>query len=148
MSLEASEKLAPILFRMNWSLVRPRHGFFITSDNPLVRWVPPDQISPMYGDGGFTHKSLNVTLALSPQLMLLLTWRDDIPQLTTIDRDFVEFWNSQRAYRAEQFLYAHLEHRDLEWLASRFKDSRPSVTTQGFGPKTFAPVKVPRRWKY
>ena len=35
MVFRAMEKLAPILFAMNWGIVRPTHGFFITSDN---RW--------------------------------------------------------------------------------------------------------------
>jgi hypothetical protein len=36
-ALGAADKLAPILFRMKWSIVLPGHGFFITSDNPLGR---------------------------------------------------------------------------------------------------------------
>jgi len=32
-----------------------------------------------------------------------------------------------------------------EALADEFKDSRPNMSTEGFGPNKFAPVKVPRR---
>jgi Protein of unknown function (DUF4238) len=44
--LEVCNKLAPRLFDMNWSLVEPQHGFFITGDNPIVRWVDPETLHP------------------------------------------------------------------------------------------------------
>ena len=49
--LKVAESIEPILFQMTWSLVKPAHGFFITSDNPLVREVDyPETDHPIYGD--------------------------------------------------------------------------------------------------
>jgi Protein of unknown function (DUF4238) len=63
--LKAADKLAPLFFNMKWSLMAAANGFFITSDNPLVREVDPKSISPFYGDGGFANKTVEVTFPLS-----------------------------------------------------------------------------------
>ena len=39
------EMLTPILNEMKWSLAFAEHGYFITSDNPLVREVDPKNLS-------------------------------------------------------------------------------------------------------
>ena len=47
MSLATGDKLAQMLFDMRWSLAKAEHGFFITCDNPLVRWVDPELVHPI-----------------------------------------------------------------------------------------------------
>jgi hypothetical protein len=46
MALGASDNLAPLFFEMRWSLVTAEHGYFITSDNPVVRIVDPKTRHP------------------------------------------------------------------------------------------------------
>jgi Protein of unknown function (DUF4238) len=41
-ALEMADTLAPLFFDMHWSIIRAKHGFFITSDNPVVREVEPE----------------------------------------------------------------------------------------------------------
>jgi hypothetical protein len=146
-SFRTADKLAPILFRMNWSIVRPRHGYFISSDNPVTRFVDPKTSHPIYGDHGFLNKTAEVTLPLTPQAILLMTWRGDVPPNAVIELAHVRHMNRQRAIFADQFLYAHLSDKRLQRLATDFKDSRPITTTDGFGPDKFGDIEVPRRWK-
>jgi hypothetical protein len=54
-ALDSCNRLAPCLFEMNWSLVEAKHGFFVTSDNPVVKWVDPRTVHPIRGDGGFKN---------------------------------------------------------------------------------------------
>jgi hypothetical protein len=56
-SLAPLEQLTAIISKMKWCLVRPRHGFFITCDNPLVRQVAEKSVHRIYGDGGFMNPS-------------------------------------------------------------------------------------------
>ncbi len=77
--------------------------------------------------------------------MLVLTHEGVIPK-TSIDRDGTYIWNKQRAIWAEQYLYSHIKHKELIKLALNFKGSRPTLTMEGFGPKKFAEVIVPRKW--
>jgi hypothetical protein len=139
------DRLTPILFNMGWSLVYPKHGYFITSDNALARTSDPASHSPAYGDGGFLNKTVEVTFPLSPNTMLLMTWRD-MPLLSSeASREAVEGWNMMRAARAERFLYAHINDIRIAKLAARQRSSRPGIATQGLGPKKFAKTVVRRR---
>ena len=133
------------MLEMNWSVVEAKHGFFVTGDCPVVRWVHPKTIHPIRGDGGFKNPTAQVSLSLTPKLMLLMTPRGDIPARAVADRNCVTAWNHERAYRAERHIYSHLKHSDLQKLATHFKGSRPTLTTAGFGPKEFGEVEIPRR---
>jgi len=143
--LGAADKLAPILFDMNWSIVEPLHGFFITTDNPLVREVDPNTRHPIYGDHGFLNKTAEVLFPLSPQRLLLMSWGDGALDRGIFERDHVDIVNRRLAARSDRYVFAHIYHKRLKDLASEFKDSRPGITTDGFGPKEFAKIEVPRR---
>lgn len=143
-SLGIADKLAPLFFEMSWTLLEPRHGFFITSDNPVVRNVNPSTIHPMFGDHGFVNKTAQVTFPLSPKLMLLMSWNDRVRERAVISREHVTMLNETRAIHSERCLYAHICHKEIQALAMKFKDQRPGTVTQGFGPQRFAPVSIER----
>jgi Protein of unknown function (DUF4238) len=143
--LAASDKLIPILFKMKWCLVFAEHGFFVTSDNPLVLEVDPKTRHPIYGDHGFLNKTAEVTFPLSPKVVLLLSWDEKAPEHCPFERPHVDFVNCVRAAHSDRYLYAHVHHKRVEQLAAEFKYSRPNMTTEGFGPRKFAPIKVSRR---
>jgi hypothetical protein len=147
MSLELGDKLAQILFSMRWSLGTAKHGFFITSDNPLIRMVDPASIHPIYGDGGFINRTVQVTLALDPRTILILSQDEAIPERFLMTREGVEWWNRARALDADEFLYSHIEHSDIARLAMRFKGLRRTLTTEGFGPEKWGKVVMPRKRK-
>lgn len=147
-------ELAPVLHRMLWVLVEPKHGFFITGDNPLVRQVDPKTAHPFYGDHGFLNRTAEVTFPLSPQRMLMLIWGEgDTSRVGEQDaqlqlgRDFVDMMNRNRAIHAERYLYAHIRHKHIEELAREYKAHKPGMTTSGFGPERYAQVQVSRRRK-
>jgi hypothetical protein len=114
--LVAADKLNPLFIDMNWCVVKPRHGFFITSDNPVVRWIDPHT-----GDGGFYNKTVKVTFPLSPRLLLRLSW-EKVPRSLLIERDHVERVNRKLAAHSERYLYAHVHDKRLQRLAAEFKD--------------------------
>jgi hypothetical protein len=146
-ALGIADELAPLFLKMKWSLIIPISGFFITSDNPLVRRVQARTYHPIYGDHGFRNKTAEVSFPLSPQMMLLMSWSETMREIGALDRRYVEEANEVRAAHSDRFLYAHISDKRLQRLAARFKDSRPGMTTQGFGPDKFAKVTIPRRSK-
>jgi hypothetical protein len=143
----AADKLAPILYNMKWSVIEPGHGFFITTDNPLVREVDPKTRHPVYGDHGFLNKTAEVLFPLSPQRMMLMSWNEAARDFGAVERDHVDRINMGLAAQSDRYLYAHLRHKRLKQLAERFKHSRPGMTTDGFGPEKFAKIEVPREMR-
>jgi hypothetical protein len=117
--------------------------FFVTSDNPVVREVDPQSASPCYGDGGFANNTAEITFPLSPQKLLLMTWRD-VGYRREINGD-VWAANMARASHSEQFLYAHRNDAELTKLAAELRDSLPGMRISGFGPKNFGSVRLRRR---
>ena len=142
--IPAADQLAPIFFEMRWWTFTAVAGFFITSDNPLVRWVDPDTCHAIYGDHGFLNKTVEVTFPLSPRKLLLMCWSAaDLPE--DVGQEFTRHANMIRASQSDQFLYAHQNDDEIARLAAEFRDSRPTMTTQGFGPRKFGPVRLQRR---
>jgi hypothetical protein len=80
-------------------------------------------------------------------MLLLLSWKDHAREIGAFERDTVDLMNQIRAANSDRYLYAHIRHKRIEELAREFKDSKPAMTTKGFGPKRFAPIKVSRRSK-
>jgi len=145
--LEVSDELTPLFFKMNWSLVRPRHSFFITSDNPVVRMVNPYTRHPAFGDLGFYNKTAVVMFPLSPQMLLRLSW-ERVPARFVIEREHVTHLNRKLAAHSERYLYAHLLDKRLKKLAAEFKDKRPAIavtTSGGLRPEKFAETRLRRR---
>jgi hypothetical protein len=145
MALAASDKLTPLIHEMKWTVIEAQDGYFVTSDNPVVREVDPKTHHPIYGDHGFRNKTAEVTFPLSPKALLLLTWDENVPEHCALQGGHVDSMNEVRAGHSDRYLYAHVRDSRLEQLAAKHKDSRPNVTTDGFGPEKFAPVKVGRR---
>ena len=73
-----------------------------------------------------------------------MSW-SDAPRKEILERDAVDMANRSRAAHSDRYLYAHVRRKHIQALADEFKDSRPNMSTEGFGPNKFAPVKVPRR---
>ena len=73
-ALKLADTLAPLFYRMKWSIMRAKHGFLITSDNPVVREVDPRTRHPFYGDHGFLNKTVEVSFPLLQGRLLLMSW--------------------------------------------------------------------------
>jgi hypothetical protein len=143
-ALPIADELAPMFFHMNWYLIDAAEGYFISSDNPLVREVRRDTVHPIYGDHGFLNKTAEVTFPLSPHRLLLMAWSDE-PRRASVPLDSVRRANMARAAQSDRFLYTHLKSAEIEQLAAQFRDSRPGVTTDGAGPKKYGKVTVDSR---
>jgi hypothetical protein len=138
------DDLTDIFLNTHWSLVDAGSGFYITSDNPLLRMVPGPRPRR---DFGFRHKTMEVTFPLSPRRMLLLTYEKPPADRWIASKETVRGQNEGRAVSCEHELYCHLEHKHIARLSAQFKDKRLNRKVFGYGPKEYALVKVRRRRK-
>ena len=144
-ALTGADELAPLFLEMRWSLARAGHGYFITSDHPVVKQVDPSTKHPIVGDHDFYNKTVEVSFPLSSKILLIMTWNKDALEFGVLDRDQVILANRIRAAHSDRCLYAHIRDKRIERLAIEFKDSHPRMTSLGFGPKKFADIKLRRR---
>jgi Protein of unknown function (DUF4238) len=143
LALTIVDGLSMLFFKMHWSTFEPARGFFITSDNPVLHRNDPKTWHPVLGDHGFRNKTAEVTLPLSPQRTLVLTW-SPLPPFFAVQRNAVDGLNRSAAINSDRFLYAHVEHRHIAKLSRRFRDVRPRMKISGFGPKNFSEVRLKR----
>jgi hypothetical protein len=123
-----ADGLAPILFSRGWAVVTAVGDSFITSDNPVYRWVPQETAHPIYGDGGFENARAEVTFPLSTNKMLLIAATVDTEEPVFVDADDVRHLNRMRAVNAEEFLFSHQNDERVQSMAREFKDTRPRMT--------------------
>ena len=81
----------------------------------------------------------------APKVLLLLSWNPSAREIGALERDHVHKLNVVRAAHSERYLFAHIKDKRITDLAEKYKDSRPGLAVEGFGPKRFAPIKVARR---
>jgi len=141
-ALGVADELAKLFFGMQWYLFDAGEGFYITSDNPVCRRVHRSSVHPVYGDNGFLNRTAEVRFPLSPTLLLFLSWNSHALRRATLPAQRVREANEVRAAQSDQYLYAHVQSPDVEQLAARFRDSRPMMTTEGFGPEKYGPIKL------
>ncbi|MCP3732995.1 DUF4238 domain-containing protein [Sphingomonas sp. MG17] len=126
-SVALADELAPILFRRYWNIVTAVGDAFITCDNPVYRWVPPDTVHPIYGDGGFKNGRGEVTLPLSSTKLLLIGGRTSEGDALAVGWREVEQLNRMRAAHAEEVLFADRKDDRIAALAREFANSRPRM---------------------
>ncbi len=145
--LKSSYHLAHLFTKMKWSLVSPTEEYFITSDNPLIKSVDQKSVHPFYGDGGFTNNTLEVSFPLSPELLLVISHDTNTSNLKLYSLEQVYKTNQALAANSERYLFAHKYDPQIKDLAKKYRDSKPTIITDGFGPNKFADTKVKRSKK-
>lgn len=141
------DDLTDIFLNTYWSIVEADRGFYITSDNPILRQVQPGTVHPMYGDHGFKNKTMQVTFPLSPSKILLLTYFRPPSNHWSVAREVVAEQNMARASHCEHEIYSHLRHKHLIKLSQKYADQRQGWKMTGFGPEKYAEIELQRRRK-
>lgn len=144
-ALNVADKLFPIFYNMKWSLAGAEAGFFLSSDNPVVRRVDPATRHPVLGDQGFLNKTAEVSFPLSTRLMLITSWDKAARDFGVFEKAHVDALNEIRASHSERFLYAHVNEKWIADLAAKHRNSKPGVAFSGFGPEKTATTKVGRK---
>lgn len=122
-----ADDIAPILYDRPWTLVESLGAHFITSDNPVYRWVPPETRHPFYGDGGFKNARAEITFPLSPTLLLLIGGNGKMEARVSVDSATVWQMNEMRATAAEDLIFADRKDEHVRKLARRYRDNQPRL---------------------
>lgn len=132
LGISVSDKLALIFFKMKWDLIVIDDQHLITSDNPVARLTRPEDHHPVYGDGGFLGKNTYVTVPLSPNKLLRLTWSDESEgEILRGSKQHGQLFNSQRAYFSEKYLFATKNDSEIRSLGQEYKDTKHGFEVVG-----------------
>lgn len=145
-ALEYHDQLAPLLASMQWTIMDAPKGDrrFITSDNPVIQWVPPQYHHPFYGTGGLRNKHVEVLFPLSPDQCWVGHWLQESPRRLETTAEWVKQTNRILAGSAERFLYSHVQSSGILSLAKKYATNQPIIQMDGPGPSNKAEIKVVR----
>jgi hypothetical protein len=106
-----------ILMEMNLSILYSiSKARFLTSDNPSVFFDPESKHRPlMYRGVGLGYETIEITLPITPQQALLLSWRDN-PQIIELSRKRVEILNQRTWAYASEFVVSNSSIVKPEWV--------------------------------
>lgn len=145
-AINSAPEIANLLRQMSWLVLHSDEANLITSDNPVVRVSPPETRNSPYGDGGFLHKRMYVTVPLAPHRMLEMSWgAGDHLRLLKADRERRKLYNRQRAMFSERYLYANKREQGLLSLAAKYPS--PGMRVDIGHPSERFPIKLQRRLK-
>lgn len=145
-ALEYHDQLAPLLASMKWTIMHTPRGDhrFITSDNPVVQWVPPQYHHGFYGTGGLRNKHVEVLFPLSPDHCWVGHWLQELPRRFETTAEWVKQTNRILAGSAERFLYSHVLSSGILRLAKKYATNQPIINMNGPGPLKKAEIQVVR----
>lgn len=145
-ALEYHDQLAPLLSSMECTVMDAPKGDwrFITSDNPVVRWVPPQYHHPFRGTDGFRNRHAEVIFPLSRNHCWVGHWLKGAPRRLETTAEWVKQTNRILAGSAERFLYSHVQSSGILSLAKKYATSQPIIHMGGPGPEKKAEIKVVR----
>jgi hypothetical protein len=143
-AIGVADNLTPLFFDMSWIVFESRDQHIITSDNPVVRVSPPADYHPIYGDGGFLNKNVNVSIPLTPDRVLVLFWKKDVPSgLLRVNKAQGRTFNVQRAHYSERYLYSSRRDGGIQALGQKYR--KPGLRLSISGSEGMAPVEVRRK---
>lgn len=128
-----ASEVAAVLAKMRWSLLEASDEAYVLSDAPLVRTGPLSDLKTQ------------VTFPLSPTIMWVGHWRDDLPQRSWLSREAIEAFNRMRAAGADRFLYAHRNDDRLMQLCKKYVGPKPGSQIRGADVANLAKVTVRRK---
>lgn len=126
-------EVATVLAQMRWSLLEASDEAYVLSDSPLVRTGPLSDLKTQ------------VTFPLSPKIMWVGHWRDDLPQRSRLSREAIKAFNRMRAAGADRFLYAHRNDDRLMRLCKKYVGPKPGFQIRGANVANLAKVTVRRK---
>ncbi len=117
-------RLAPIIQEMRWAFLHaaPERIFF-TSDRPVVLVNP--QVPPGVGGAGFGVKGVEVTLPVSANTCLFLTWDGPVGHVD-VREDVIRNVNLRTGRLAHQQAFASTR---LRWLSELLSDDEGDEVT-------------------
>ncbi len=140
------DQLAPLLSSLEWTImVAPKGDWrFITSDNPVVQWVPPQHHHPFRGTSGFRNTHAEVIFPLSSDQCWVGHWLKGAPTRLETTAEWVKQTNRITVGSAERFLYSHIHGSGILRLAKKYAASQSMIQMGGPGPVKKAEIRVVR----
>jgi len=114
MALEFLEVYADIFCKMTITIVKSDQRYFISSDNPVVFFVPRDKVDFHNPPRALVSPFTEMFFPLSKNLAAHFTWRKDKERVALATRKIVDVFNYNLSYNSFDFIFSPMKMNSLD----------------------------------
>lgn len=110
---------AEIFYNMKMTIVKSRR-FFITSDNPVVYFVPEEKTNFYNNAKSLKSPFTELFFPITKNIGLTLNRRSDDEKIRTVGRDIVDIFNYNISHNSFDFIFSPIKMNSLELFVNEF----------------------------
>lgn len=121
-ALNSLEEYINIFREMKMVIIKNEQGrYFVTSDTPLVYFVPPEKVDFYNQPKSLMSKYTEVFFPLSKNLAIHLSRRDSIREtLNCVNRQMVDIFNDNISHNSLDFIFSPLKMNSLKKFTEEY----------------------------
>ncbi len=113
MALMMINHYADIFHQMTVSIVKSDGRYFVTSDNPVVYFVPPEKVNFYHPPKALVSPFTELFFPLTKDLAVTLNWRKNEERITKTSRAIVEIFNNNITHHSFDFIFSPIQMKAL-----------------------------------
>lgn len=113
MALMMLEKYADIFHQMTFTIHNSDDRFFITTDNPLVYFVPKEYINFYVSPKSLVDPHCEIFFPLTNRLAIHVTWKKGQEKIVTTKRELIDVFNYNLSHHSFEYLFSPIKMNSL-----------------------------------
>ncbi len=111
---------ADIYHNMTFNIYKSDSDCFITSDNPVTFFVPPERLNVYTSPKSLTSPFVEIFFPLAKDISVHITWRKEKEEVLSANRVLVGIFNYNLSHHSFDFIFSPLKMNDLNKFAHDF----------------------------
>ena len=114
------EKHIDIFQQMTFHIYKSDDRYFITSDNPIVFFVPPEKVNVYVSARALVSPYTELFFSITKNIGVHLTWRKETEKILSAKRVVVDAFNYNLSHNSFNFIFSPMKMNDLEKFTKEF----------------------------
>src|SRR3989344_5274591 len=102
-----------IFHQMTMTICKSNNRFFVTNDNPLVYFVPPEKVNVYNPPKGLVTPHCEVFFPLTKNLAVHMTWKKEEEELREVSRQVIDAFNYNLSHNSWEYIFAPIKINEL-----------------------------------
>ena len=111
---------ADIFYQMTMNIFQSNNRYFITSDNPVVFFVPPDKVNFYNAPRSLVSYYSELFFPISKNPGVTFNWRKGEEKITKAGREIVDIFNYNVSHNSFDFIFSPMKMNSLNIFTQKF----------------------------
>ena len=109
-----------IFNQMTMTICKSNGRFFITNDNPLVYFVPPEKVNVYNPPKGLVTPHCEVFFPLTKNLAVHMTWKKEEEEIKEVSREVIDTFNYNLSHNSWEYIFAPVKINELKLFTQEY----------------------------